>query len=54
VQGFGFGDVGFGVKQCPGFKSGGPAVVGGVVVGVKASFQVGGGPDVDFIEIPGV
>ncbi|GEM_PF-1960713 len=29
-------------------------VVIGVVVGVKASLQVGGEPDVDFIEIPGV
>ncbi len=29
-------------------------VVGGVVMGVKPAGQVGGGPDVDFIEIPGV
>jgi len=29
-------------------------VVGGVVMGVKPAGKVGGGPDVDFIEIPGV
>ena len=46
--------MGFGVNQGPGFKPGCPAVVGGVVMGVKPAGQVGGGPDVDFIEIPGV
>jgi len=44
----------FGVNQGPGFKPGCPAVVGGVVMGVKPAGKVGGGPDVDFIEIPGV
>jgi len=54
TQGFGFGGMGFGVNQGPGFKPGCPAVVGGVVMGVKPAGKVGGGPDVDFIEIPGV
>ncbi len=54
AQGFGFGGMGFGVNQGPGFKPGCPAVVGGVVMGVKPAGKVGGGPDVDFIEIPGV
>jgi len=46
--------MGFGVKQGPGFKPGCPAVVIGVVVGDEPGAQVGGVPDVDFIEISGV
>ncbi len=54
AHGVGLGGMGFGVNQGPGFKPGCPAVVGGVVMGVKPAGQVGGGSDVDFIEIPGV